>query len=386
MTSAEQEIFFELLRAFIWQRKVNLKVFQTPFSWSNICRSLESHALLALVADAILNANEKLPSDCQLTQIQVMAIMQHSATIAQTHFELNAAVVDIINYLQKSLVPQTPNLVLLKGQGLATLYPIRNTRSCGDIDIFVGREQYVKICHLVDEYCGNAYHDIKIEEGDIHYKAFLGKVEFEIHHSAAYTAIPSIRDEYNRWAADWLTPEKCNTVTINGAFIKVPPFQFYIIYLFEHLLKHLRYEGVGIRQFIDWLIVLNAAMNMSSVSIQQLKSDLKHFHLLEAWQTLGGILVYQLGYPKSKFPLWNESRALHSQNKNLQFIIECGNFGEDITANREFANMSPSMHRNFLAFKYYLSRLQFEYQLLPWDTPRRFIRQLKARIKEIAKN
>lgn len=171
---------------------------------------------------------------------------------------------------------------------------------------------------------------------------------------------------------------------ISGTKVDTPPYQFYVIYIFEHLLKHLRYEGVGVRQFIDWAMLLYNAMNTSALSVPTLESDLRRFHLLDAWQVLGGILVYQIGLPKDKFPLWKERKARQSQGKNLDFIVECGNFGENITANREFANMPPSMHRNILAFKHYLSRLQFEYQLLPWDTPRRFFRQLRTRLKELS--
>lgn len=380
MNKTEQHIFFHLLRTALWQREPDATPFQSEdWQWRNILIALDNHALLALAADAIMTINDMLPASKQLNPMQSMNLMQHCASVAQTHYDLNAAVIK--SFVQLQQAGCTP--ILLKGQGLATLYPIKNTRSCGDIDIYVGKQQFTKACHVIDEYCGNPYHEEEVQDGDIHYKTSIGNIEFEIHHSASYTSIPSIWDEYNQWAAEWLVPEKCMQTDISDTKVATPPYQFYVIYIFEHLLKHLRYEGVGVRQFIDWAMLLYNAMNTSALSVPTLEKDLRRFHLLDAWQVLGGILVYQIGLPKDKFPLWKERKARQSQGKNLDFIVECGNFGENITANREFANMPPSMHRNLLAFKHYLSRLQFEYQLLPWDTPRRFFRQLKARLKEI---
>lgn len=132
MPPSEQQIFFTLLRASIFQRPADLSLFSLPdWTWAPICRSLESHSLLALAADAIIPINDQLPSSKQLTPIQLMAIYKHSATVAQTHFELNQAVADIFEHLKDF------NPILLKGQGLSTIYPNQNTRSCGDIVIYI---------------------------------------------------------------------------------------------------------------------------------------------------------------------------------------------------------------------------------------------------------
>lgn len=360
MTSAEQEIFFELLRASIWQREVNLKVFQTSFSWSNICRSLESHALLALAADAILNINEKLPSDCQLTQIQVMAIMQHCATVAQTHFDLNNAIVKSFQFLENSGC----HPILLKGQGLATLYPIRNARSCGDIDIYINPSEYEKACEAIKQLINNPQAVETAEEAAHHYEIHDGKIIYEIHRYPSVAGNQSYQDKYYALSSTYLKPEKCNTIIIDNSVlsdqnlhavsvqIPVPCTQYNVLYVFNHLCQHLWEGGVGLKQIIDWMMLLSTALSKKELDLAILKSDLQTIGLYRAWRILAGVLVYQLGFPKERFPFWNEHLAQKSQGYYIDELIGGASFGSKTSKDQSYKSFT-GIKRKVKALKYY---------------------------------
>lgn len=368
MTKQEQNIFFSVIRSAIWQRDIVLP--QEQFSWKTIIDALQSHGVLAFVADSIMSLPHHLlpPPDLQ------ERIMKTVAGIVRAHYRVNKVICEVFELLEREGFKP----VLLKGQGLSQQYPDRFVRAVGDIDIFIGRERFWEACDIVSRYCGGDGAE-REEDLTIHWSAFKGDIDIEVHQVAADTAIPSIKDEYNRWAEQQLL-SSCSYVTINGRSIRVPDRQTNSIYVFEHLLKHIRVEGIGIRQFIDWLMILRSdaldtspfsnpdTLNTAPLSSTLDTTPLSRFHILDAWQVLGGILVWQLGFPQDAFPCWNEHKARHSQGRNLQYIIDAGNLGHDTAEAKGYYHQPPSLKRNISALRYYWHHIQFEYHLFPYDT------------------
>lgn len=337
--------------------------------WCSTITLLREHALLGLAADSIMSLPVELRPNMELQ----MTVLQYSASLTQMHYTLNEAISDVFRMMKDAdLHP-----ILLKGQGLATLYPKRYTRSCGDIDVFLLPEEFDKGCSIIFEYCSETP-SLSVDENGrktffrnpntIHLTAHKGDdIKFEIHYLPASTAIADIKGEYNEWMTEKL--RQYDSVKINGVDIAVPRMQVNVVYVFEHILKHMRTEGVGLRQFVDWMMLLHHGYG--NIDHQQLRTDLTRFHLLDAWQVLGGILVWQLGLPENEFPLWNKRKAKHSQGKNLEYIIYAGNLGERLGEYKEYYSMRPSFKRDILALRYALRYQRFMYHVLPYDTPRK---------------
>lgn len=150
-----------------------------------------------------------------------------------------------------------------------------------------------------------------------------------------------------------------------------------MVYVFEHLLKHLRYEGVGYRQFVDWMLCLDA-MGCDYDALGRL---LRRFRLMDAWQVLGGVLVWQLGYDAARFPFWNERKARHSQGRNLRYITDSANLGHGTAQAKGYYYMRPSLSRKLKAVRYYARYLMFELRLFPHDTVGRQARRLLAALR-----
>lgn len=345
--------FFQILRTALWGGSLP----DGTRIDAETMRLLESHSVLGMAADVIAD---------KLDDEHLNNIYSYMASSVRNHHLLNGVVADIVGRLAAAGI----KAVLLKGQGLAALYPLPNTRHAGDVDLYVGKENYCDAMRIIDDYCGIPAREHRMEENNIHGSADKGCVHIEVHYLAADTAMPDIKCDYNAFAESRLLAT-ADTVTINGVSVNVPDATFNAIYVFEHLLKHLRYEGVGIRQFVDWLLTLR-----QQPDADELEHMLRRFHLLDAWQVLGGIVVWQLGMPKEQFPLWNERKARHSQGRHLRYVIDAGNLGRGTAASKGYYYMQHSFRRQLLAARYYLRQFVFDYQLFPHDAVKRMIRRV----------
>lgn len=371
MNKTEQHIFFHLLRTALWQREPDATPFQSEdWQWRNILIALDNHALLALAADAIMTINDMLPPAKQLNPMQSMNLMQHCASVAQTHYDLNAAVIKSFAQLQQ--VGCTP--ILLKGQGLATLYPIKNTRSCGDIDIYVGRTDYEKAKSFFNAQC--TPEEIAAVEEDSHqYHIKHGRVTYELHPIAGHSADSSCQKKYNKWAEEWLKQEKCDSAVLEYAVaenngnelvqqsVPVPNVQFNILYVFDHLCRHLHFQGVGVRQFVDVAILLKSAYG--KLDEVQFKHDLKQLGLFRAWKILSGILVYNLGLPEHMCPFFDTVYASKSQGRILETVLQDSNFGADSEWRHEASRHSHGKERMQMKLSEQYKKFKLNYLLFP---------------------
>lgn len=368
------ELIFTLLRRALGTAKGN-ETLPEAIDWSTALTILRNHALLAVAADAIMSLPEMQRPEPSLQ----MQIMQYCAQVARMHHRLDGVVRDIARMLHDAgLHP-----ILLKGQGLARLYPMRNTRSCGDIDIYLLPEEFDEGCRMIFRYCDSDCDPSVRPTTCVHLNAEKdGDVRIEIHFRPSHCAIEDINDKYN----DWMESEfRRMPPSTDRDWPTMPDVQTNVVYVFQHLLLHLRIEGVGLRQFVDWLLLLHTGKDR--IDHERLRHDLQRFHLLDAWQMFGGLLVWQLGLPEEEFPLWDRRKARRSQGRNLRFIIDSGNLGTTLTQHKSYYNMPLSFRREVLALKYLWHQQRFLFHVFPYDAGRKLrehlVKTTKKRLKEI---
>ena len=309
MNKKSEKQFFELIQSAVWQRQPDETLFDGATQWTEIVDSLEVHAMLGIAVDTIMS----LPKHMRPQEEICQRIRRYVGSLVREHYKHDKAISEAVCRLEEENVES----VLLKGQALSDLYPMKNMRSIGDIDLYAGTDNYTKAMHIVNEYCGVKAGDVYACRDNIHGTAevvspqWMQGVKFEVHYKAADTAIQNISEDYNQWLHENMMHGPHRMVNIGGYAVKTPGAEWGVVYLFEHLLKHLRYEGVGYRQFVDWLLYLRT----EQIDEQCLREYLQRFKILDAWQVLGGVLVWQLGLPEAQFPLWNKSKARHSQGR-----------------------------------------------------------------------
>lgn len=325
LNKQEQDIFLEILCSALWEREPNLSLFRGEWTWHNIVAAFDEHALLGVVANTILGLPADHLPDAQLQQFMMMKV----ANMMQTHLQHNSAIATV--FAEFEAAGCSP--VLLKGQGLATLYPKGCVRANGDVDVYVGTACYEVakqiICTHADEDVAKHAIENEIER---HFKiTTTDGIKFEVHRNAGEAANLLYNNVYLRTAAKCLLPENTATATLKlpegEVVVRVPDMRCNVWHNLNHLVGHFGGEGIGLRQFCDWLLLVRQfTQQATDEDYQQLRQALKQIGMLHAWQVLGGILVHQLQFPAKDFPFYSEKLAQKSQGLVLQEVMSGGNF------------------------------------------------------------
>lgn len=363
MNKAETDVFFALLRRSLGTAE-SVTIPTADFSWDRVMFAFEQHALLGVVADTIMSLPE---AERPNVGIQ-MKMLRRLAILGQTHEHFDQVVCTLFD----ALTSEGLHPVMLKGQGLAALYPKRHTRSCGDIDLYLHPEEFERGARIVFDLCGDDS-DVAIKDYDMihHLTCEYGDIHIEVHYLTGSSVYESNRKEYEQWLQEEF--RKTDSVMIGGREIAVPHHHVNVIYVFSHLLCHLMGSGIGVRQFIDLMLLLKS----QPADVKALERDLRRFHLLEPWQTVGGVLVYQLGMKQEDFPLWNAERAEILQGEYLDLIIAGGNLGQMKEGRDIYTKHDKFSLRGYLYAIAYRWRgwrfhyLQFLYHLVPYKNKQR---------------
>lgn len=317
MVQTEQDIFFSLLRISLWNReKDKLYLYslfeRNDFSWQAILTAFEDHALLGVVADAVLSLSKHI----HLNEQQQNHILHYVANAHQKRFQTQQAIVSVFEKLEE--VGCKP--ILLKGEGLAQIYPLRCIRACGDVDVYVGAKDFDKSVACMQSLCEENDVD-HAKYGNHDYSIKYKGIPFEIHFKPGYASVEKAEQQFQKLANYWLVPDKCQTITILGKQILIPASQYNILFVFEHLARHYRNSELGIRQFLDWSLLLEKTDFQESI----LKKNLEELYVLDAWKRLGSILQDGLGMEKIPF-IETTNKKL---SKNLiRVVMSRGNFAQ----------------------------------------------------------
>lgn len=349
MTEQEKTIFFALIRSAIWQTPIDLSLFEKPnWTWKNVLRNLHHQQLIGVVSSVLLD----LPGSYLPDNASILYIKSVLASQTKKHYAVNKAIPEIFDLLEDAGCRP----VLLKGQGLASLYPNSNLRPCGDIDIYVGEEDYIKACHLIDQYCGLPFQSVQ-KSKENHYEArYKGDAIIEIHRTSGEPVLSEYQKDYLQWEKESLQPVSCSHIVLTGKIVSVPSLSFNSVYLLNHYLSHQREFGIGLRQLVDYAMVLQA---LDQKEIPQIKT----FGFLRPYQIIAGILHFQLGLSPEHIPYFDPKIAIQSQGRVLSTLLENGNFGRSNKLHHE--QYSYGFKRWYYIIRNRFHQLRSIYVLLP---------------------
>lgn len=145
---------------------------------------------------------------------------------------------------------------ILKGQGVAALYPNPLLRQSGDIDVWT-KTRVVNFAGDIDHGAREIVKRLQaISEGTVgeaiyyHVHWNFKDVEVEVHYRPQAFNNPFVNRRFQAWCdSEWNKRKK-----IDGYY--VPSADFNAVYLLAHLYHHLLFEGVGLRQVCDYAMFL----------------------------------------------------------------------------------------------------------------------------------
>ena len=313
-----KDLFFNILKSALWGSDDRLDA--SSLSRNDVMAALriaKSQTVLGIVANEVMQTSSL---SCLLNEADKAGLKRFVMSNLSTGQMLNNALINIVLELRKHGIDP----VLLKGQGISKYYPIPELRQCGDIDIYVGQENFEKACDVIGAMSTPEDH-----QGDIpslkHYHTRIGHAFIEIHR---YTDVywPKRYDRvYQKISAAGMHYDLV-PLDFAGVPVMSPSVDFNVFFIFNHFWHHFIADGVGLRQMCDWVRLLH--VNHGKINLGYLSDVLGKMRLMKEWQVFGYIAVNTLGLPADEMPFY-EPKYKKTAEKVLELIILEGNFGKE---------------------------------------------------------
>ncbi len=331
-----------LVRAAIWDTATDTEPFTgVSTAWNEIGRlaMLQTVGPLAVKGAITLPAELRPPKEWLHKGYALIERNRH------THALLDSCVAESFARLSEAGISP----ILLKGQAYASTYPEPTLRQCGDIDIYVGPDNYRAAYEASRRYGWESEYKFLPEMK--HYGCTLRGVKIELHKNAVKLISHNINKLFNQWCPPQLTSGR-QSISLGGETVAVPTPLFDVIFSFTHMYHHFLCGGVGLRQLCDWSRLLHT--NANNIDRQELEKLLKKFHLLKSWKIFTPIAVDYLGLPKEECPMYTP-RFRRKAELILSFVVREGNFGRGV----QTVSKRPKgyFRGKIYAFLHYSSRL-----------------------------
>ena len=209
-------------------------------------------ALLGLCFDGIERLGEEYPEELRLNPIGrelLMTWMGKAQQIRRQNMKVNTVASKLFSMLREDGL----RCCVLKGQGNALMYPNPYSRTPGDIDVWIdaSRERII-------EYAQKKFEledDIRLQ----HLETSLDGVPVELHFFPCSMNNPIYHARLQKWFRRNADLQCSHIVGLpDGAGdIAIPTTAFNVIYQLTHLYHHFFDEGIGMRQIIDYFLVVN---------------------------------------------------------------------------------------------------------------------------------
>ena len=195
--------------------------------------------------------------------------------------------------------------VLMKGAGLAAYYPEPQRRQWGDIDLFVGKEQYHPACAAMRKTFPEA---LRFDEELDHYKHYnliADGVAMEVHRVSMSLTHPRDIRRYEAFEREGM--ENSESVNLDGLTVRVPEVTFNVLMVFLHSWEHFLFAGVKLQHLYDLFFLLRG--EKERIDRLRLKRYLEALRLMEPWQLYMYATVNLLGLAEENAPFYTAACA-----------------------------------------------------------------------------
>ena len=138
---------------------------------------------------------------------------------------------------------------VLKGQGIALLYPNPKRRLCGDIDLWVEGKRDDVVNYIRSK--GVKVYDVHLVHATVE---FFKDVPVEIHFCPSWMYNPILNRRLQLFFASQASEQFANyDETVGFAY---PTVFFNLVHSMVHINRHVFEEGIGLRQLMDYYFIL----------------------------------------------------------------------------------------------------------------------------------
>lgn len=236
------ELFFSLLRRATGSRDV-IPTTISAKEWDEVFELAKQQALVGIIFCAIekLDPAQRPPRQMLLKWWSIAEqIKQRSQLLKET-----------ARQVEQCFAKDGFRGTILKGVGMAALYPEPLYRTPGDIDIWLDaeREDIVTYVRKHKENPFVIYHHVDFVE--------VNGVSIEVHFTPSYFSDFRTNNRFQQYVREQRLLQMEHTTVLDGVGeVHTPTLAFNRVYVLSHIYRHLFDEGVGLRQLLDYYYVL----------------------------------------------------------------------------------------------------------------------------------
>lgn len=306
-----EQLFFELLQVAVG-RRVCLSRTPSPEEWQTLFGWSGKQTVMGVCFVAV----QRLHSQ---GQVPPQRLIFEWLGAAEQIRQVNDVVTKRCKTVQKRFSDEGIRSAILKGQAIATYYgeELQQYRQSGDIDVYVdcGLQRALQFAKA------NGKDDTpKWDYKHLHLDVFRD-TEVEVH----YRVEVLLNLWKNRRLQCWL---KANEAMLfdEGSELTMPSCAFNTFYILLHIYRHFLYEGVGMRQLMDYYFVLekNDGRMPAFADGSTLEDVLRYFGMMRFAQGLMWVMRTVFNIDKRLLPI----APLESEGRFiLNEVMTGGNFG-----------------------------------------------------------
>ena len=232
-------------------KKVDMSMVVAKIDWRQPYTFASRQALLGFCFDGIERLTKEFSEELKQNPMGrdlLMAWMGKAQQIRRQNMKVNA----VARKLYLKFREDGLRCCILKGQGNALMYPNPYSRTPGDIDVWIDASR-----ERIMEYAQKKFEledDIRLQ----HLETSLDGVPVELHFFPCSMNNPIYHARLQKWFRRNVDLQCSHIVGLpDGAGdIAIPTTAFNVIYQLTHLYHHFFDEGIGMRQIIDYFLVV----------------------------------------------------------------------------------------------------------------------------------
>lgn len=256
-------LFFELLQVALCHR-YSLSHTPSTEEWEEIYKLSKQHTLHGVAFAGV----ERLPKDQLPPPRRIRQWAIKAERLRDKNHKASEKTVAVSNYFIKNGF----HCIILKGQGNAINYPehLKTLRTPGDIDVWAWPLRNKNHNHDIRDIVSFCLSKKKGEYIYYHNLDFpiLSDIPVEVHYRPTWLYNPIRNHRLQKWFTKYKHTD--NHITYDGYLI--PNTEFNVVFQLLHLYKHIFEEGIGLRQLLDYYMVLSSFTDEKSKVNSLIKS------------------------------------------------------------------------------------------------------------------
>lgn len=305
--------FLSLVQAGLWETEVRLSYFG-DIDFNEVFRIAQEQSVVGLVAAGLEHLVEK-----EVPKEAALLFVGEALQLEQRNAAMNKFISELVEKIQGAGI----FTLLIKGQGIAQCYERPLWRACGDIDLFLNGYNYQKAKSFMLPFA-TSFED-EYEE-ILHLGMTIDQWVVELHGTMKTCSLSHLDKVIDKIQEDIFAKEQFRIWKNGDTKVYLSNFDYDVVFVFSHIIKHFFHGGIGLRQVCDWCRLLWCARD--EIDKELLEKRIKEAEILTEWKAFAALAVERLGMPAEAMPLYSDSiKWSNNADKVLSFILKTGNFG-----------------------------------------------------------